>query len=290
MKTYEPCLKCFQRQAEDACRMSRLDAAQTRKLLRRVRRRIASFPRTKSPVEMAADIHALVRSASKNHDPYAEIKAATNRMCLQLWPLFDNRLTASGDHFETAIKASIAGNVIDFGAFRAVELSSEEISRIHRGIMAEPLAGDNLSDFERLVRGADRILYMADNAGECFFDRPLIQAVGPEKVVYAVRGGPVLNDATVEDARIAGIDRMCRVIDTGDDSPGVLLDRVSTEFRSVFDASDVVVAKGQGNYESFSHLTAKTFVFLAKVKCTVIARDIGYPVGSNVIKIQPPMP
>lgn len=290
MKTYEQCLQCFQRQAADACRISRLDAEQTGKLLRLVQKRIKSFPRTRSPVEMAAEIHALVRSISKNRDPYTEIKAATNRVCLRLRPLFNSRLTSSAHSLMTAIKAAIAGNVIDFGAFRAVELTPQDVSRILQDVIVEPLAGNNVSDFDALIRSAHRVLFVADNAGECFFDRCLIEAIGPEKVTYAVRGGPVLNDATVEDARIAGIEEICSVIDTGDDAPGVLLDRVSTEFRNVFDACDVVIAKGQGNYESLSHVFHKRLVFLTKVKCAVIARDIGHPAGTNVIKIQQPIP
>ena len=152
-------------------------------------------------------------------------------------------------------------------------------------VLAQPLTGGTIEQFERLIHRSEHILYIADNAGECFFDVPLLDVLPTGKVTYAVRGGPVLNDATLEDAHAAGIPDRCTVIDTGDHAPGILLDRCSPAFLRAFKDSDLIISKGQGNYESMSDMTEKTIVFLTKVKCEMIAQDIGHRLGSNVIKI-----
>jgi damage-control phosphatase, subfamily I len=290
MKTYDECLKCFERQAKDACRISHISVEQTRYLLQKVRKKIKTFSRSHPPVEMAAELHALIRSVSGIDDPYAEIKAATNRVCLHFQQSLGKNVPLSSYPLEAAVKISIGGNVIDFGRFHAIEMTRQDVSRIIHDITVRPLIGDPILDFDKLTQCATHILFLADNAGECFFDRSLIETIGPEKITYAVRGKPVINDATRKDAEAAGINNICSVIDTGDDAPGVLLNRVSTEFRNIFERSDVVISKGQGNYESLSNVTHKPIVFLTMVKCAVIARDIGHSVGSSVIKIQQSAP
>ena len=123
---------------------------------------------------------------------------------------------------------------------------------------------------------------------ECFFDYFLLQQLPLSKVVYAVRGGPVLNDATIKDAQEAGIPDICHVQDTGDRTPGIVLERSSQQFVNTFKDSDLVIAKGQGNYESLSEFRDRTYAFLTKVKCDVIAHNIGFDKGSNVINIIQP--
>jgi uncharacterized protein with ATP-grasp and redox domains len=129
----------------------------------------------------------------------------------------------------------------------------------------------------------NRILYLADNAGEIVFDRLLIKALPMEKITVAVRGAPVINDATLEDAETAGIRGIVPVIVNGSDAPGTLVKECSDEFRRAFDHADLIVSKGQGNYETLSGTTKAVF-FLLTVKCPIIGADIGAPVGSLVIK------
>jgi uncharacterized protein with ATP-grasp and redox domains len=200
-------------------------------------------------------------------------------------PVLSQAAAWSLNRFETAAKLAISGNVIDSGANRLHGLAKRDLVLGAHRAMAEPLAGDPVGELEHIVQGAADILFIGDNAGECFLDTFLLDLIPGRKVTYAVRGSPVLNDATLEDARAAGIDRRCRLVDTGDDAPGVLLDRCSPEFREAFDQADLVILKGQGNYESLGDMQGKTCAFLTRVKCDVIARDTGHPVGANVVKI-----
>jgi uncharacterized protein with ATP-grasp and redox domains len=285
MKTSEKCLVCFQRQAAEACAMAGLSPDQQARATDAVKQKIASFPTDHPPVEMAADIHALVRSLAGADDPYWSVKCDSNEVCRSCLPLLYETLAWSLDPFSTAVKLAIAGNVIDFGAYAVRPLSRREVVRTMADVLSQPLSGDPL---DRLVMAAEKaasILYIGDNAGECFFDRLLLERLPAHKLIYAVRGRPVLNDATLDDARAAGVEAVCPVIDTGDSAPGVVLDRCSPAFRNVFEKSELVVAKGQGNYESLSGRTDRAYAFVTKVKCDVIANDIGFPTGSNVVRI-----
>ncbi len=285
MKTYKQCLSCFERQVADVCAMSQLGAAESEAILDVVRGKIETFSLDCPPIRMAIEIHDLIRTESGIADPYAKIKKISNEVCSDCSVLWEDRVSISKNPLETAVKIAIAGNIIDCGAYGLRKVSRSDLVNVVQDVLLRPLEGDDVKSFQDLVNNAKSILYIGDNAGEVFFDKPLLNLLPVEKVIYAVRGGPVLNDATIEDARIAGIDDICRLIDTGDNAPGVLLERCSDEFTSIFKNSDLVISKGQGNYESLSEMSDKTIVFLTKVKCEIIAEDIGFQLNSNVIKI-----
>jgi hypothetical protein len=137
--------------------------------------------------------------------------------------------------------------------------------------------------FERTLKEAEEILYIADNAGEIIFDRLLIERLPIEKVTVAVKGSPVINDATMEDALLAGLPRIVEVVDNGSDGPGTILETCSRAFIDCFDKADLVIAKGQGNYESLSEADKNIF-FVLKAKCPVIARDLGCEVGEMILR------
>jgi len=265
--------------------MSKLGSKETEAILNAVRTRIKTFPLHYPPIKMAVEIHDLIRSESRITDPYAEIKKMANDVCRECGSLLAETMAWSLNPLQTATRLAIAGNIIDCGVYGLRKVSKRKLSNVVQEVLSQSLKGNSVSTFCGLISNAENILYIGDNAGECFFDRPLLDLMPVGKVAYAVRGGPVLNDATAEDARTAGIHNRCPVIDTGDDAPGILLERCSDEFTRLFQKSDLIISKGQGNYESLSEMTDKTIVFLTKVKCEVIAQDIGYPLNSNVIKI-----
>jgi uncharacterized protein with ATP-grasp and redox domains len=188
--------------------------------------------------------------------------------------------------FRTALRFAAAANAIDFGAVAEVEQPDSLL--FIRQAMSETLIG-NAGALEKAAGSAEKILYLGDNAGEIVFDRLLIEQLPKEKVVFVVRGGPVINDATREDAMAAGITGWVPVADNGSDVPGTLLAECSDQFRRLFAAADLVIAKGQGNYETLSGADKKIF-FILKVKCRVIARHIGCPPGCLVVRESAPSP
>lgn len=181
----------------------------------------------------------------------------------------------------TAAKAAIAGNVIDLGAVRSGDLNESVLFEALRSAIDEPLAGGG-DGFGRAVLEARSILYLADNAGEIAFDRLLIERLPEGRVTVAVRGAPILNDATRNDAAAVGLHEIAGIVDNGSDAPGTLLEDCRPEFRRVFEAADLVIAKGQGNYETLSDEPGNIY-FLFKAKCPVIAEHAGVPLGSHVL-------
>ncbi len=201
-------------------------------------------------------------------------------MALQLLPGLRDQVAASDEPLMTAAHLAIAGNIIDLGAKSG--LHEDEVHEALLHSTEKPLEGD-IEVFRSEVAKAKRILYLADNCGEIVFDTLLIEQLGPQRVTLVVRGMPIINDATREDAITAGLDQIVPILGNGSDVPGTLLEDCSEEFRKTFDSADLIVSKGQGNLETLSHC-GKNIFFLLKVKCPVVAESVGLPVGSHVLR------
>ncbi len=286
MKTFFDCIPCFVRQALDSVRLVTDDEVVHERLLREVLRAASAMDLRQSPPAMGQHIHRLIRRLTRQRDPYGEIKQRHNRLALELYPKLRALVRGSGSPLETALRLAIAGNVIDLGVNARLDESS--VSEAIEGALSAPLNGD-VGAFAEAVSSARRILYLADNAGEIAFDRLLIEQMPVEKVTLAVRGAPVINDATIVDAQVAGIPGLVEVIDNGSDAPGTILEDCSPEFRRRFDQADLIVAKGQGNYETLGDVPKDIF-FVLKAKCPVIARHLGCHVGSLVLQRSPHTP
>jgi uncharacterized protein with ATP-grasp and redox domains len=146
------------------------------------------------------------------------------------------------------------------------------------------LAIDHREAFWNVMGAAEKILYLGDNAGEVVFDRILLEHLPPEKVTFVVRGGPTINDVTRNDLEMVEFDRRVGVIDNGSDAPGTILEDCSPQFRELFEKADLVISKGQGNYETLNDLPGH-IVHLLKVKCPVVARDLSVPEGSLIVRL-----
>jgi uncharacterized protein with ATP-grasp and redox domains len=231
-----------------------------------------------TPPEIAQKIHGAVREEVSAADPYREAKAADTRRALELYPRLKDLVAGAQDQLGTAVRLSIAGNIIDLGVGQEYADLWESVERA----LAQPLAIDDQPALRDRLADADHVLFIGDNAGETVFDRVLIETLSLP-VIYAVKGGPVLNDATMEDAVEAGLDQCSTLVSTGSDAPGTILSLCSEEFRRRFAQAPVIIAKGHGNYESLSEEDPRVFCLL-QVKCPVIGRDIGVPSGSIVVR------
>ncbi|BBO79864.1 hypothetical protein DSCO28_04300 [Desulfosarcina ovata subsp. sediminis] len=288
MESTLDCIVCFVRQALDAARMVSADSSVHEEIVREVLQWTAAMDLRMPPPVLGQRIHRRLRKISGNRDPYRAIKAQSNRMALELMPDLKKAVEAAPASLIMALRLALAGNVIDMGVSSTI--SSADIQGAVDTALTEPLVGP-LATFRLALHEAHNILYLADNAGEIVFDRLLIEQLGPERVTVAVRGAPVINDATLEDATEAGLDDFVSVVDNGSDAPGTLLEDCSETFRRRFDSADLIIAKGQGNFESLSSAKRNIF-FLFKVKCSVIASHVGLPQGTHVLampKIQAPV-
>ncbi|MDD4103240.1 MAG: ARMT1-like domain-containing protein [Kiritimatiellae bacterium] len=279
MNTCLDCLPCIFRQTLDAVRRVSDDPAFHEKVVRQVAEWICGADLSESPPAMAQRLHRYLRGLTGIDDPYAEAKARDNELALRLLPGLRERLAVSDDPFTLAVRLAIAGNLIDLGP--KSDLTPEEVEASIGNVEKEAFSGD-VAALRRRVEGVKTILYLADNAGEIVLDRLLIEALGPERVTVAVRGAPVINDATMDDARTAGLHELVSVISNGSDAPGTLLEECAPEFREHFDAADLVISKGQGNFETLSE-APRDICFLFKVKCPVIAGRVDLALGTQAL-------
>jgi len=278
MRTALDCVPCFVRQALEAARFVTDEPSIHERLVRQVLRSTAETDLGESPPVVAQRIHRWLRELTGVADPYREVKNRFNQMAMEMLPELMATLQSAADPFATAVRLAIAGNVIDLGVNGA--MTEREARHGVINALDEPFEGD-VEAFVRAVERAECILYLADNAGEIVFDRLLIERLPQKRLTLAVRGGPVLNDATMDDARTAGLCDMVEVIDNGSDAPGTVLDNCSDAFRRRFEEANLIIAKGQGNFETLSDEDANIH-FLFKVKCPVISRRVGLPVGTHV--------
>ena len=280
MRTYFDCIPCFLRQSLDSVRLITDDERIHEELMRQVLALACKMDLRQSPPAMAQQIHKLIRKLTGVQDPYRRIKDRFNRLALQMYPELKNRVATSADPLETAVRLAIAGNIIDFGVNSDLEESHIEI--IIAESLTAPLDMGVLEDFKQAAAQAENILYLGDNAGEIVFDRLLIELLGCKRITLVVKAGPIINDATIEDAIDTGLSDVVKVIDNGSDAPGTILRSCSESFRRRFNEADLIVAKGQGNYETLNNVDKEVF-FILRAKCPVIARHLGCEIGSLVL-------
>jgi len=280
MKTNFDCMPCFIRQAIDAARMATSDEKVHEQVLRGVLDEASRMNMDQSPPVMGQQIHRIVRKLSRNKDPYKQVKERFNQYAIELYPQYKRIIDQSSDPLEAAVRLTIAGNIIDLGPNSEIDQSGIDDATVHA--LSGRLLG-NMGLLEEAVRSAENILYLGDNSGEIVFDRLLIEQLPVDKVTFAVRGSSIINDATMVDAEATGMTGLVHVIDNGSDAPGTIIEECSDVFRRHFDKADLVISKGQGNYETLSDAEKRIF-FILKAKCPVIAQHIGCEVGSLVIE------
>jgi len=281
MRIFLDCIPCFVRQALDSARLATDDEQIHEKVIRKVLRLAADLDMSQSPPAIGQQIHRLIRELVGNNDPYHRIKERFNNLALKLYPDLRKQIVGSDDRLETAIRLAIAGNIIDFGV--KTSLAESDIKKTISDSLSGYLNPEQIQGFKNTITEAEKIIYLADNAGEIVFDRLLIEQLPYEKVTVVVKSKPVINDATMEDAAVAGLTRIVEVIDNGSDAPGTILESCSQAFRNRFAEADLVIAKGQGNYETLSDADKNIF-FILKAKCPVIAGDLGCEVGEMILR------
>lgn len=281
MRTYLDCLPCLVRQTIEAVRLASDDEALQESICRRVMDEMSRIDFHSSPPVMAQRIHRLLRRET-GVDPYREAKTQANRLALSLLPGLEKKVGDSPNPLDTAVRLAIAGNIIDMGVgFHPVFEEKHLFEAIDHALEA-PFDGD-IEAFSKAVDNAKSILYLLDNAGEIVFDRLLLKLLPREKIVAVVKGAPIINDATMEDAEKAGLPGLVRVVDNGSDGPGTILQDCSDEFLELFKDADLLIAKGQAHYETLSTEDRDIF-FILKAKCPIVAHDLHCQVGDLVLR------
>jgi uncharacterized protein with ATP-grasp and redox domains len=230
--------------------------------------------------EIALAMHQTVKKYSKNLDPYNRIKIRDIKTAKEVYPFLKSFLQEKSNGLYWALKVSATGNNIDSAIYNNVDIKSCIANELEKnfGIC-------DIDSFENKLERSGSILIIGDNAGETVFDKVLAEYLlgFGVKIIYAVRNNPIINDTTFEEALESGLDSCTSIISTGCDAPGAIIKKCSNEFIEIFNSSDLVISKGQGNYEALSDCGRNVF-FLLKAKCPVISKRLNVNVNEYVFK------
>jgi len=273
VKTYLDCIPCFFKQALEAARKAGASVKVQKKILDELAGILPKIYLTSSPPEIGKIIYALVSEISGKKDPFFKEKKRSNELALGIYDKLSKRIDSSGDKLLLAVELAIAGNIIDYGVKNSLNVD-EELAKIlneeKKVIKKESKAIFDYTRFKSVLKHSKNILYLADNAGEVVFDRILIEQIkrmGEDKqIIYAVKEKPVINDALKRDAKDCGIGKVARIVSSGSDAPGTVLSLCSKDFLSMYREADMVISKGQGNFEALSK-TKRPVFFLFMAKC-----------------------
>lgn len=221
--------------------------------------------------KLATEIHRIAKQKLNVLDLYASEKLSANNLLLAEYEYWRNYIDKSKNPFHTAVKFAVAGNIIDYGAHSV----NGDIKGQIKGLLNTPFAIDKSGEFKEAVYKAKNILYLGDNAGEIFFDRLLLETMRHPSVTFVTRGAPVINDITLNDAKQTGIDKICKVIHNGFDAPSTILECCSGEFKQVYSNADLIISKGQGNFEGLMNEKHPNTFFLLMAKCEPMAEMLG---------------
>lgn len=280
MKTSLDCLPCFLRQALQVVRLSTDDKDLQVEALRKVAELTSKMDMTRTPPENSIAVYKTLAEITTCPDPYREIKKGSNEQALVLRPQFADMITNAADPLALAIRLAIGGNIIDYGAMHSFDID-EALDRC----MQTEYAVDNddllLQRLRKLDTGA-RLLYLADNSGEIVYDFLVVKelaAMGLD-VTVAVKSGAIINDALLGDARSAGIEEYATLLENGTSCPGTPLESCSEEFLVAFENADLILSKGQGNFETLSESQREIF-FLLTIKCPVVGAHLAEISGTD---------
>jgi len=256
--------------------MATKSKARQKEALRKVLLKLSTASFDRPPTEIGYAVHKIIKDITKNDDPYKKVKARDNQAAMKFYSYLKELIASSDDRLLVAAKLAIAGNIIDWAASPEFDVK-DTIDEV----ITQPLTINHFAQFRNSLDEAETILYIADNAGEIVFDKVLLEELAHKKITFLVRSEPIINDATMEDAKFASINKLAKVETVKITAKG--LNTTSNRFKHFVDEADMLISKGQANYEALSDMEGPIF-FLLKVKCPLIADHIQAPLGAIVLK------
>lgn len=276
MRVQIDCYPCILSQLSRLAKLATTDTEEQYRLIRRMLRKVVDADDRTTPPEFASVFNRIVSEVSGIDDAYQEVKDKSTQLGLELLPELRQLAAESSDPFEAAVRLAIGGNIIDYGVNPEFNLLEAEAGI--REVFDLPFDREACADLKRRMDRAKSIFYMLDNCGEAVVDRLLMEPYA-DKLTIGVRGFPILNDVTRREAKLSGID-FAPIVDTGDRAPGVSLRNSSPEILDALSRADLVISKGQGNFESLEEEFTRPIYFLLRVKCKVVAERLNRPLGS----------
>lgn len=277
MKTTVECIPCLLNQGIKISKFINCEDMKLEEMLREVIGYLHRENYQMTPPHLAKNIYEIISKHTKIDDPYYSIKRYFNKELMKIEEDLDKIIEDSETKFDTAIKLAITGNIIDFGV--GYDIDKKMILDRVKSIGNMLLTRNNAKELYDGLGSAKTLLYLGDNCGEIVFDKVFVKYIKklfPQlKIKFGVRGGPIINDVTIEDAKEIGMDKFAEIINNGDRAPGTIMDNVSKEFKQSFYEADIIISKGQGNYETLNQIDRNNVYFLFISKCNVISEELG---------------
>ncbi len=278
MKIFLQCLPCFLKQVLEAADMATSDEQIKKEIMKEAIGEIARFENFKHSPQMGRHLHNIVKKHTGSKDPYKQIKERNIEAALKLYPLLKSFISQKEDKLLWGLKIAATGNIMDSAIYNDLD-----IEKVVMDELSKPFSICVIDEFKQRIEKAGTIVILGDNAGETVFDRILAEELKGIRIYYAVRSEPIINDTTVEEAIRSGLGHSTMIVSSGCSAPGFIPEEGSEGFMKIFDSADIVISKGQGNYESLSDHPREIF-FLLKAKCPAIAGSLGVDIGEYVFK------
>lgn len=278
MDTQPECLLCFMRQALLVAQKITEDPNVLYQSLQKASTIISGIPAKMVPAEGSSLIFHELANYFAVADPFREEMDKHTRLALQLYPQMLDFVDRAGDPLEAALRIAAQGNALDLSVMEKLD-----VNHLFASLPEMDWAINDYSSFKEDIKTAQSILYLGDNAGEIVFDRVLVERLPKGKVTFAVKSGPVFNDVTWQDAMQSELHTVASIIETGSNFAGVPLHRCSDEFIQAYSKADLIISKGQANFETLADEKHNIY-FLLKVKCNHIAEYLGIRIGDIVLK------
>lgn len=228
---------------------------------------------------LATGIYRIARNVFNQKELFKEEKYHANSLLIELYDVWKDMIIKAVNPFQMAAKLAVIGNVIDYGA-HCVE---KDIVNQINALLEKQLAIDESEELSYRIKVANSILYLGDNAGEIVFDKIFIEFIHHPNVTFVVRGKPVINDITFLDSEQVGMSKICNVISNGYDAPSTIVEESSEEFKTAYKKADLIISKGQGNFEGLMESKKENLFFMLMAKCDPMADMLGVKKGDLVI-------
>ena len=280
----EACVSCIINQSAKVADAINADNSLSQELISSVERMSSDFSYSQTPPEIASYVYEKMAQIANKKDLYDEVKTYSTIKALSFIPLLKERLLQSENRLLTATKIAVAGNVIDLAAAVEFDLADELEKVFHT-----QFAHNDFLKFQNSLELASEVVILGDNVGEHIFDYLFIETLKelyPSiNYHYFVRGTPIINDVTLKEAKEAGFDSLCNLVDSGVNTPGFTYSRATQKAQKLFDSADLVISKGMGNYECLTPSHRENIYFLLKVKCGVVANSLQKEIGDIICKL-----
>jgi uncharacterized protein with ATP-grasp and redox domains len=286
LETTIECIPCLVKQGIKTAKYLGKSDEVSSNMLKEILEMLSKENYKNTPPFLAKKIHKIIVKHTETEDPYKEIKKHYNQKIMNMEDGLKRRVDEAENKILEAVKLAITGNIIDFGTENEIteKLVKEHIDCIEQ----KGFEQKDFSDMYNELRRSKRLLYIGDNCGEIVFDKILVEQIKKEfpniQVYFGVRGKPIINDITHLDAKEVGMDSIATIIDNGDGAPGVVMEDISEEYKKLFYGVDMVIAKGQGNYETLNEIERDNLYFLFMAKCNVVADGLGVKTGTLMCK------